>query len=491
MFEALVAGLMQVLSWPSIGYLIIGALIGVVIGLLPGLGGMFTLAILLPFAYAMDPVSGLGLLLGAHAVVDTGGGITAILFGTPGSPGTAAMTFDGYPLTKKGKAGLALGANLAASAIGGVAGAFVLAALLPVIRPLILKLGSPEFFLITLLGLAMIALIGEGSTMKSLIAAFFGLFLSMIGLDPVHGGTRFTFGQLYLWEGLSLIPVVIGLFALAEMMDLTSKNAKSISEIKQSYTDLFKGIMITFRSWWLVLRSSAIGIIIGIIPGLGSDTANFISYGHAKQTTKQPEKFGEGNIDGILGPGSSNNAKEGGSLLPTLAFGIPGSASMALILGAFMIWGIQPGPEMLNENLSVTFAIIWILVIGNIVGALLCIPFSFWSIKLTNIRTSIMVPVIILLSVVGALAAHNHIGDIIVACVFGIIGYYMKKYDYSRAVLLIGLVLGSIAESNLNLTLNLYSYHFVSRPISMLLIVMIFLVLFWPLLNKAVKHARR
>lgn len=484
MFTEFIEGLNLLLSWSTITMLFLGALFGVVIGVIPGLGGIFALAILLPFVYTLDMVAGITLLLAAHAVINTSGSITAILFGTPGSPGTAATVFDGYPLNKQGKASFALGANLTASCLGGIIGAIFLALLIPVIRPIILSFGTPEYFMLTLFGLSLISVIGDSSNIKAAIIALLGILLSTIGMDMSYGVPRFTFNQMYLWDGLPLVPVVIGLFAIAEMADLSGKKSTAISEVKQKYSDLWLGIIEPIKRWWLVVRCSVIGVLIGIIPGLGSETANFIAYGHANQTSRNPKLFGKGSIEGVIAPESANNSKEGGSLLPTLALGIPGSAAMALLLGAFMIWGVQPGPDMIENNLSIVYLMVGVLVVGNIIGALISIPMSWWTIKLTNIKSSIMVPIIIVLAIIGAYVSSNHIGDIIVAIIFGIIGYIMKKNGYSRAILLIALVLGGMAEHYFNLSMRIYSYSFMLRPISMILLILIVLTWTLPLLKR-------
>ncbi|WP_102346528.1 tripartite tricarboxylate transporter permease [Bacillus sp. Marseille-P3661] len=484
MFGELIQGIQLLGNMQTVTMLLLGSLFGVIIGVIPGLGGIFALAMLLPFVYTMDLVPGITLLLSAHAVINTSGSITSILFGTPGSPGTAATVFDGYPLNKQGKASYALGANLSASCLGGIIGALFLAILIPVIRPVILSFGTPEYFMLTLLGLSLISVIGEDtSKIKAAIIAVLGLLLSTIGMDMSYGVPRFTFDSMYLWDGLPLVPVVIGLFAIAEMADLSIQQASAISEKKQTFSDMWLGFLESFKRWWLVFRCSVIGTLIGIIPGLGSETANFIAYGHAVQTSKNPKLFGKGAIEGVIAPESANNSKEGGSLLPTLALGIPGSAAMALLLGAFMIWGVQPGPDMIENNLPIIYLMVAVLVAGNIIGALISIPMSWWTIKLTNLKASLMVPIIIVLATIGAYVTNNHIGDIIVAFFFGIIGYVMKRYGYSRAIFLIAIVLGGMAEHYLNLSMRIYDFSFIFRPISMLLLVLIILTWTFPLIK--------
>jgi len=490
MFEGLSSGFLMSISWPVIFYLFIGAAIGSVIGFIPGLGGLFALSILLPFAYPMDMHSGVVFLLAAHAVINTTGSITSILFATPGAAGTAATIIDGYPLAQKGQAGRALGANIAASALGGVFGAVVLTVMIPIIRPIVLSMRSSEFFMLTIFGIAMISTLSSGSTLKAGIMGLMGLLLSTVGLELTRGVQRYTFNMLYLWDGIKLVPCVIGLFAIAEMMDLTAKRAAAISEKVQKVDNFLDGFKDVVRHWWLVLRCGALGSLLGAVPGLGGDSINFIAYGHARQTSKTPEEFGKGAIEGVIGPESANNAKEGGILLPTLALGIPGAASMAILLGAFEVWGIVVGPSMLKQNLSLVFLMVFGIVWGNIIGAGFCFPLSIYAVRLTNLRTSLLVPSILVFAVIGAFASANDIGDIVMALIFGIIGFFMKKLHYQRPVFLIGLVLGGISERYLNLTMRLYSYNFLLRPLTILIMIVVVIVLVLPFLRKMIKKKK-
>lgn len=484
MIEALVDGFISVWTWPSILYMLVGMMIGLFIGAVPGLGGNFTLAVLIPFIFGMEPRLALSFLLGAHAVVATGGSITAILLNTPGSGMNAATTFDGFPLTQKGLAGRALGNALTASALGGVFGAIVLALSLPVLRIVVLSFGPPEFFMMTILGIAFIAVVGKGSLFKSLIAGSFGLLVSLIGYDPVTGVVRFNFGTMYLYDGIDLIPIIMGLFAVTEMIALAVKGGTIQQEIAiEGKSGVLDGMKDVFKHWWLTLRCSSLGAFIGMIPGLGGTVACFVAYGHAVQTSKHPEKFGTGIVEGVIAPEAANNAKEGGSLIPTLGFGVPGSSGMAILLGALLIIGIQPGPEMLTTKLNLTFLMVWIVAISNIFGAVIALLLTKKLVKIAQIRSSLLVPIVVVIAFVGSYTVELSFGGLIVTVIFGIIGYQMKKYDISRAVFIIGLVLGNIAEKNFHLSMMLYGGAFIIRPITLILLALTMITVVLPFLG--------
>jgi TctA family transporter len=485
MFQAMVDGLALVMQWPAAGYMCVGVLFGLFMGFTPGIGGPVTLALVLPFVFGLDGVSAVAFLLGAHSVVVTGGSVSAILFGVPGAGPNAATLLDGYPLSQKGQAGRAIGAALTASALGGLLGAVALACLIPVLRPMVLAFGPPEFFMLSILGLLFLATLSGKEPTKGLLAGLLGLMLSLIGEELLMGTRRYSFGVVYLWEGVKLVPSVIGLFAIAEMVDLVVRGG-SISKQDQGSSAMgpWVGMMDVFRNWGLFLRSSILGVVIGIIPGLGGDVACFLAYGQAAQTRRKgEEEYGQGNIGGVIAPEAANNAKEGGALVPTIAFGIPGSSSMAILLGALLIVGITPGAELLNEKLDVTFAMVWVLVIANILGASIMMLLARRLAKITLLDGALLAPVVVVICFVGAYMTTNSIGDIVVAIVLGIIGYEMKRLNYPRAALLLGLVLGRIVEQNLFLSLRIFGGGFVLRPITLGLIVLAVAVLVWSFLK--------
>ncbi|MCZ6637447.1 MAG: tripartite tricarboxylate transporter permease, partial [Alphaproteobacteria bacterium] len=315
-----------VISSPLLmGLILLAIPIGMFFGAVPGLGGKLGIAILIPFVFGMDMIPGAVFLLAMHSVVHTGGSIPSILFGVPGTGPDAATIVDGYPMAQKGEAGRALGASLGASGLGGVVGAIVLALLIPVLEPVVLAFGPAEFFLLAILGITFIALLSGDSLVKGIMVGLFGLMLAFVGMDPQLGITRYTFGQLFLWDGIDVITAILALFAIPEMIALGVKggaiSAVSREAAKYSVHEVFDGVLDVFRHWWLALRTAVIGAIIGVIPGLGGDAASWICYGHAVQSSKTPERFGKGAVEGVIAPETANNSKEGGSLLPTLFFG--------------------------------------------------------------------------------------------------------------------------------------------------------------------------
>jgi len=493
MIEALWDGLILVFSWPAIGYMTVGVLFGLFMGFAPGIGGPATLALVLPFSFSLDEVSAVAFLLGAHSVGVTGGSVTAILFGIPGDGPNAATIIDGYPLAQKGEAGRAIGAALGASAMGGVFGTVVLACLIPVLRPIVLVFGPPEFFMMAILGVIFLATLSVDQPLKGIIAGLLGLMVSLIGEELIVGTKRYTFDVVYLWDGIKLVPSVIGLFAIAEMVDLLIKGGSIAKPDKQTaLSSPWTGVADVFRHWGLFVRSSIIGVVIGIIPGLGGNIACFLAYGQAVQTAKKGEiEFGKGNICGVIAPESANNAKEGGALVPTIAFGIPGSGSMAILLGALMIVGITPGAALLDEKLDVTFAMVWTLAVANIGGAAIMMMLAKPLSKITFFEGSLLAPIILAVCFIGAYMTTNSMGDIIVAIVMGIIGYEMKRLDFPRAAMLLGLVLGRIVEQNLFLSIRIFGGSFIYRPIAMGLVFMAVLVLGWSFLQPIRKRRNK
>lgn len=481
MLEAMLSGLLQVLSPQALGFMLLGVPIGLLIGAIPGLGGNLGLALLIPFTFGLDPIPGFALLLGMHAVVQTGGPIPSILFNAPGTGPAAATCLDGFPLAQQGKAGRAIGAALMASMVGGIIGALGMAVLLPIIRPIVLSFGPAEFFMLAVLGITFISAISGGSILKGLMIGGLGLMMSFVGMDPQTGVLRYTFGQLFLWEGVSLVAVVVGLFAGAEALELIIKGGTIVQGEAKVGTDVMEGVKDVFRHWWLTLRCSIIGYVIGIIPGLGGDVASWVSYGHATQTSKHPETFGKGNIEGVIGPEAANNSKEGGALIPTVVFGVPGSSGMAILLGAFIILGLTPGPPMLKDHLDVVWAMVWILVIANIIGAVGFLAVAKYFSLLTIVRASMLVPFILVFVMVGSFLAGNHVENLVLTVIMSLAGYFMKKYDYPRAPLILGLVLGEIAEVNLHISLRIWGWAFLMRPITFILLILTVFSVLYPI----------
>ncbi|HEY7714707.1 MAG TPA: tripartite tricarboxylate transporter permease [Candidatus Binatia bacterium] len=472
-------GLVKVLPLSAQGtetflYMMLGMAIGFAVGILPGLGGATTLALMLPFIYNMDPITAFAFLLGSNAVTATTGDITSVLFGVPGEGITAATIVDGHPMAKQGEAGRALGAALMSSLVGAVFGAFCLALAIPIVAPLVLSIGSAEFFMLALLGITFVASLSGENVPKGLVAGGLGLVLAMVGLDPIESVPRFTLegvlGEdhaLFFWDGISLIAVTVGLFAIPEIIDLAVKGTSIAGDrTPTKLGGVMEGVKDTFRHWKLVLRCSGIGAYIGLIPGMGGGPAQWLAYAHAVQTSAGKERFGKGAVEGVLGPGAANNSKEGGSLIPTLAFGVPGSVSMAILLGAFIIQGIVPGPDLLNpaKHLTLTFSFVWIIVITNIITVAICFLFLNQLAKVTFVKGTYLIPLLLLLIYLGGFAVKNSFGDMMMVLLFGTIGWFMVKFDWQRPPLLLGLVLGGIAENNLFIASRIYGFSWLWHP---------------------------
>lgn len=459
------------------GLIILAIPIGMFFGAVPGLGGKLGIALLIPFIFGMDMIPGAVFLLAMHSVVHTGGSVPSILFGVPGTGPDAATIVDGYPMAQKGQAGRALGASLGASGLGGVIGAIVLALLIPVLEPVVLAFGPAEFFLLAILGITFIALLSGDSLIKGVIVGFFGLMLAFVGMDPQLGVTRYTFGQLFLWDGIDVITAILALFAVPEMIALGVKggaiSAVSKDAAKYSIREVIDGVLDVFRHWWLALRTAVIGAVVGIIPGLGGDAASWICYGHAVQSSKTPERFGKGAVEGVIAPETANNSKEGGSLLPTLFFGVPGSSGMAILLGAFIILGIQPGPMLIQTNLDLVWTLIWALVIANVLAVVMFLGVARWLGLLAFVRGGLLIPFVLILAMLGSYLSRGHWENLIIIVVFGVLGYGLKRFRWPRPPFVIGLVLGPIAEQSLHKALALWGPAFLLRPISLVLIAII------------------
>ena len=495
-FHSFFAGLANILPFTAAGqdpfiFMLIGIAIGFVVGILPGLGGATTLALMLPFIYKMDPTTAFAFLLGSNAVTATTGDITSILFGVPGEGITAATIVDGHPMAKKGEAGRALGAALMSSLVGAVFGAFALALAIPIVQPLVLSIGSSEFFMLALLGITFVASLSGGNILKGLCTGAFGLVLSTIGLDPIESVPRFTLdpvigedAALFLWDGLSLVSVTVGLFAIPEIIDLSVQGTSIARQSTGKLGGVMQGVIDTFRHWKLVLSCSAIGSYIGLIPGLGGGPAQWVAYAHAVQSSPgDKDRFGKGAIEGVLGPGAANNSKEGGSLVPTIAFGVPGSVSMAILLGAFIIQGIVPGPDLLDpeKHLDLTFSFVWIIVVSNVITVAVCLLFLNHLARITFVKGTYLIPFLLMLIYLGGFAVNNAFGDIVMVLVFGLVGWLMVKFDWQRPPLLLGLVLGGIAENNLFIATKVYGAGFLLRPGVLVIMLLILAGLFYPL----------
>jgi putative tricarboxylic transport membrane protein len=456
----------------NFGLVVVATLLGLILGIFPGLGGAITLALLIPVTFSLDTNVSIMILAAALGGTNFGGSVTAILLNTPGAAPNAATVLDGYPLAREAKGGMAIAASAVSSAGGALLGLLILLLSVPFIRPVTLAFGVTEFFWLAVLGLTIIAVATTGSVLNDLIAGGVGLLVGFHGFSSVTGLPRFTFELNYLQGGIPLIPVLIGLFAIAEMINLVG-GGDTIAQRGTVEGGRIEGIVAVVRNWKTFLQSAMIGWTVGVIPGVGGTVANFISYLQAKQRDSDPDSFGKGNIKGVIASEASNDAKDGGSMLPTLGLGIPGSASTAVLLGAFVLQGVTPGPLLFQENLQILFIITFALIISNILTSAVGLLSAEYLAKLTEVDIASLAPVVIVVSLLGAFVFRNSFGDVVIAVIFGLIGFLMMKFDFSRISVIIALVLGTLAERSFTQSLQIsrgdYGV-FVSRPLSVLLI---------------------
>lgn len=475
--DALLEALELILSGQHFLYLMVGVVIGLVVAILPGLGGTVGLALVLPFIYGMDPTSALALMIGLLSVTCTGDTFPSVLMGIPGSSSSQATVCDGFPLARKGQAARALGAAFSSSLIGGLFGAFVLTFALFAARPLIMSIGMGEQLLLILLALSMVGMLSGKNMAKGLAACGIGLLIGAMGAAPATGTLRYDFDTVYLSDGIPLVVLALGIFAMPEIVSLLRQNA-TISQNGVVGGGMLQGVRDTLRAKWLVLRCSGLGVIVGMLPGLGGSVVDWMAYGHAVQTSKNPENFGKGDIRGVIAPESANNAKEGGALVPTLFFGIPGSGSMALLLGGFVLIGIQPGIGMVTQDLHLSYVVIWSLAVANIVGAGTCMLLAPYVSKLTTVPYNYIGPLMIVLIIFTAFQATYDWGDLVTLFVLTVLGVYMKRFGWSRPALVIGYVLSEGLEASVYQTVQVYGFSFLERPQAMVILAIVVVSVF-------------
>jgi TctA family transporter len=481
--------LLLALSWPHVVYPVVGTLLAMVTSFLPGIGGITLMALLLPLTLSWEPLPIVllyGALVGGATFM---GSVTAILFNVPGGAPSAATLLDGHPMAQQGKARTALACAAAASAIGSTIGVVLLVALLPVVRPLVLAFGPLEFLMLALWGLTTIIVVSRGSALKGAAMAGLGFALALVGLDPVAAQPRWTFGSDYLADGLKPIPVLLGLFAVAEALTLLASSRVGLggSGISARAGSIREGILAPLRHRGLLLRSSLIGTLIGIIPGVGGTVASFVAYGHAVQSSRDRSRFGKGDIRGVVAPEAAHDAKDGGSLLPVLAFGLPGSEGTVLLLAVLTIHGIVPGRPMLEAHLPLTFALIWALFLSNWLTSIVGLAMTGGLARLSGLRTDIMAPVILALVALGAVAYRGQQMDLLVALAFGVAGYVLRRFGWPRIPFIIAFVLASMVEDNLLLSLRLAEIGRLSpwdRPLALGLAALVALTVAWMVYEK-------
>ena len=499
-------------SWPTAGWIIAGVLIGIVIGALPGLGPSLGMAIMLPLTLPLSSVDAVILLVSVYSGAMYGGAIAAILINAPGTAAAAATTFEGYPMSRKGEAMKALSISATASSIAGFFTVITLILLSPILVEIVLAFTSPEYFLIALLGLAMITVIAKGSMVKGLVAGMFGLMITSIGTGTTTVTPRYAFEDylgFMMYDGINFVAVLIGLFAIAEMFKLAGEEGGISGRETVISGSVVPGIKSVLSHPVTLVKSGYIGMLIGSIPGAGSTVSTFVAYGESVRSSNDPDSFGKGNETGLIAAESSNNGTIGGSLIPTLSFGIPGSAATAVLLGGLIMHGLNPGPTLFSEELATTYSLFIALLVGNVLILTVGLFFVTRASIITQVDTDYIIPLIIVLALLGAVALRGDTQtwlDIWTVVGLGVIGFYMKKYDYSIIAFVLGVVLGDIAEENLDRSFQLSDgslwfiipedsllssqwWVFLERPLSIALVAMIFLLIFGPFLKPKIMQA--
>lgn len=459
------------LSLSHLVYLVFGVTLGLAIGILPGLGGTAGLALLLPFIFGMEPTSALAMMIGLQSVTTTSDTFPAVLMGIPGTSGSQATVLDGFPMSRRGEAARALGAAFAASLFGGLFGTVVLTFAIFAALPIILAMGFGEQMMLIILALTMVGMLTGAHPVKGLAACTLGLMLGALGSAPMTGQERLAFGTVYLIDSVPLVIVGLGMFAVPEIVDLLRRQV-TISETNNLGAGWLTGLKDAFKHWFIVVRCATIGAICGALPGLGNTVIDWIAYGHVVQTSRNRESFGTGDVRGVLAPEAANNAKEGGALIPTILFGIPGSGSMALLLGGFILIGIEPGLNMVTDQLDLVYTIIWSVALANVMGAGICLLLASQIAKITTIRYTLIAPFMFALIFFAAFQATRDWGDLIALLLIGALGIYMKRFGWSRPALLIGFVLADKVEESIYHTYAVYKLTFFERPIVLVLLVL-------------------
>lgn len=498
MFDLLFTGLKIILTPSTFLLITAGTILGVIFGALPGVSASMAVALALPFAYAMNPVIAIAFLVAVYCASITGGGITAILFKIPGTPSSAPTTFDGYPMAQRGEAGKALGFSLVASAVGGMVAAFAMALISPQLSSIALKFGPSELFAVSFLGLSVLSCLDSDNIVKTLISGLLGLFLACIGMDPMLGIARFTWGSSTLLSGIEMIPVMIGLFAVTEVLKQTGKPRTKLESVsKDDDGSKVKTVLPGFKEIWetkaTMTRSSIIGTIVGILPGAGATIASFLSYAIEKKVSKRADKLGTGIADGIVASEAANNAATGGSMVPLLSLGIPGGNAAAIMMTALVIKGVQIGPLLVKTQPDYLASVFGSMFVTNIVMVIVAMAVAKVFAKILAVPYTILGPVIVMLATIGAYALKNNSGDVLLMATAGIIGYLFVKLKYNSAALVLGLVLGQMSESNFRRAYTLTNgslTEIFTKPITAVLMTACVIMLVYPLIKFALEKKK-
>ncbi|MGO4887438.1 tripartite tricarboxylate transporter permease [Anaerobacillus sp. MEB173] len=497
MIENILYGLLHSMSPTNLLIMTLAVIGGIIVGTLPGLSATMGVALLVPITFGMDPATGLLALGALYIGAMFGGANSAILINTPGTPAAVATTFDGYPLTLKGHPDKALITALVSSVIGGIIGTFFLLFLAQSLANLALKFGHPENFWLAIFGLTIIGSLAGKSLIKGLIGGAFGLLIALIGMDPVSGYPRFTFGFRSLIEGINLLPAMIGFFSIPQVIRMIERDEKFIATYKEKKGIYKKTIIQTVKKPVVWLRSSLIGTFIGMLPGAGGNVAGFVAYNETKRFSKDQKSFGKGNIDGVVTSESANSATVSSSLIPLLTLGIPGSPVAAVLLGGLLIHGLRPGAQLFNESAGIAYTFIMGLIVANVIMLIVGLWGTRYFVKAISIPIHYLAPIIAVFAVIGSFSIRNSVLDVYVMLACGIIGYFALKVDILPGPIVLGLILGVIAENGFVLSSLIASSGvgmfalFFTRPICIILIVMTFLSILLPIWVKRMERKAR
>ena len=467
----------------------VGCFLGTVVGVLPGLGPAATIAMLLPLTFQMNPTSGIIMLAGIYYGAKYGGSTTSILLNVPGESSSVVTCLDGYQMARKGRAGAALGIAAIASFVAGTVGVIALMLISPPLAKFALSFSSPEYFALMSLGLAMVVLLAGKSLVKALLSMLVGLWVASMGTDLFTAQSRFTFGQSELLDGVDFVVVAIGIFALGEVLgNMEVREGSEMLPVPKGLRNLLPTLEELKACRFAFLNGSVIGFLIGILPGAGSTIASFISYGVEKAVSKHPEKFGTGVPEGVAAPEGANNSETGGALVPMLTLGIPGSSTTAILLAALVLWGLKPGPLMIQDNPSLFWGLVASMYVGNVMLLILNIPLIPLFAQILKLPVALLYPMIFGISIVGVYSVSGSLFDVWMLSAFGLLGYVMRKLDYPSAPLILGLVLGDSMERALRQSLMMSSGDLailVSRPISAVMLALAVVILLLPVFRKA------
>jgi TctA family transporter len=475
LLEGLTSALSQMATISVLVFFLLGTVNGLVFGALPGLSGSVGIALMIPLTFGIGAVEAMTLFVAALSGQTFAGSVTAILLNTPGTSPNAATTLDGYPLARQGRGGYAVGISAAASAMGSLIGAILLISLLPIVRSLILSFSFPEFTMLAVMGLAAIAMASRGAVLKGLISGALGLLLSFVGFSPIGGQLRYVFGVRTLTSGIDVVAVLIGLFAVSEVLRLLlheERVADADAATVFARSQVWEGVRYVLSKPWLLIRSSLVGTGIGIVPAVGGTVASFIAYFQARKTSKDG-RFGHGDPRGVLAPEAANDAKDAGAALPSLAFGLPGSADWAIILGAMILHGVNPGPNVIRERPDLVWIAILVLIAASFLTSFIGVAVAPYAVRVTRIRVGMLAPVVGALAITGAFALERQIIDLWVAVLFGVVGYYMRRNNVPVVPLILGLILGDTTERSFIQSIDVFDGIgvFVTRPISLALVI--------------------